>query len=154
MPYANHTLPFFSPLYCLSGCATESKWKKIATGFEYTWNFPHCIGALDGKHICMKPPPGSGSLFYNYKNTISIVFLALVDADYKFIFVDVGCYGRVSDGGVFRECALKSALESNKLNVPRATPIPQRATSTTFHSCRCSLSFQTLSWETLHRKTP
>ena len=45
--------------------------------------------------------------------------MALVDADYKFLYVDVGCNGRISDGGVFRHSSLSSALENNDLNVPK-----------------------------------
>ena len=86
------------------------------------WNFPNCIGALDGKHVNIKPPANSGSYHYNYKQRFSIVLMALVDADYRFIYVDIRCNGRVSDGAVFRYCTLSSALENNTLDIPPPEP--------------------------------
>lgn len=52
--------------------STEAEWKRIASGFEQQWNFPHCIGALDGKHVVMTAPTNSGSVYYNYKHTHSV----------------------------------------------------------------------------------
>ena len=43
--------------------------------------------------------------------------MALVDADYEFIYVDIGCNGRISDGGVFRNCSLSKEIEHNNLNI-------------------------------------
>lgn len=89
---------------------------------------PNCLGALDGKHIAIKAPKHSGSMFFNYKGFFSIVFLALVDADYKFSFVDVGSNGRISDGGVLRESCLQAALDNNSLGIPPANCLPERNT--------------------------
>jgi hypothetical protein len=43
------------------------KWKTISREFELMWNFPNCLGAIDGKHIVMKAPARSGSDYFNYK---------------------------------------------------------------------------------------
>jgi hypothetical protein len=41
-----------------------------------------------------------------------------VDANLKFVSVDVGDYGKQSDGGVFRNSALYQSLETRSLQVP------------------------------------
>ena len=73
---------------------------------------------MDGKHIVIKQPKNSGSYYFNYKGTFSVVLLALVDANYKFIYVDVGCNGRISDGGVYRNSSLSKAIENCLLGIP------------------------------------
>lgn len=93
------------------------------------WNFPNCVGCLDGKHIQLISPAGSGSHFYNYKLTNSIVLLALVSAKYKFIYVDIGTNGRASDGGVFNACSLFKAVINNNLALPNPRPLPGRHSS-------------------------
>lgn len=98
------------------------------------WNVPNCIGAMDGKHIEFKAPLSQGSLYHNYKGTNSIVLLALVNAHYQFIYVNVGVNGRVSDGGVFRESDLAKYTNDprNPLNVPKEKPLPNMNQSVPF----------------------
>lgn len=107
---------------------TVDQWKQIAKEFWDIWNFPNCIGALDGKHVVIQAPANSGSQFFNYKKTFSIVLLALVDAHYKFIAVDIGGYGKNSDGGLFANSKLGKLLERNKLNVPKDNALPNTQT--------------------------
>ena len=79
---------------------SEDKWKSIADDFYERWNFPNCIGAIDGKHVMIQCPFNSGSLFYNYKSYFSIVLLGVASVDYRFVMVDVGAYGSSNDSGV------------------------------------------------------
>lgn len=102
---------------------SQAEWLRISEEYEKRWNFPHCIGALDGKHIHIECPAGSGSEYFNYKGTFSIVLMALVDARYCFTFIDVGCQGRISDGGVFRNTVLYKRMHNNELHLPIATPL-------------------------------
>ena len=106
----------------------KETWEKIAEDFKTIWNMPNCIGALDGKHIVIQAVPNSGSTFYNYKGTNSIVLMALVDAHRRFIYVDIGCNGRVSDGVVFDESTLSKYLSdsNNPLNIPAPKELPGR----------------------------
>nr|CAI5865355.1 unnamed protein product [Callosobruchus analis] len=103
--------------------STEAEWLKIAKEFDNQWNFPHCIGALDGKHVQIQCPANSGSSFYNYKGTFSIVLMAIVNANYKFIYAHVGSQGRMSDGGVFQRTSFCRSLLNNALNIPKPIPL-------------------------------
>ena len=49
--------------------------------------------------------------------------MGLMDSNYRFLYVDVGCNGRVSDGGVLRGCSLQQALEQKTANIPDPAPL-------------------------------
>jgi hypothetical protein len=67
---------------------------------------PCCLGAVDGKHCICQKPFKSGSRNRNYKDSFSTILMAIVDANFKFLFVDIGGHGSESDGGIFRKSAL------------------------------------------------
>lgn len=110
--------------------SSEEDWLAIEEGFRR--NFPHCVGVLDGKHIVLQRPANSGSEYFNYKKTFSIVLLALVDSNYSFLYADIGSQGRISDGGVFRNCSLWGKMCSNSLNFPTPCSIPGSNVDTPF----------------------
>ncbi|KAM9504537.1 uncharacterized protein ACWYII_047371 isoform 1-T1 [Salvelinus alpinus] len=88
------------------------------------WNFPNCLGSIDGKHVVIQAPPCSGSQFYNYNGTYSVVLLAVVDAIYCFRVVDVGAYSKGSDGGTLRDSAFGQALQDGTLEIPPPASLP------------------------------
>ncbi|GBN34436.1 hypothetical protein AVEN_213974-1 [Araneus ventricosus] len=108
--------------------SSKAEWAAISAAFDDMWQFPMCIGALDDKHVKICPTPNSGSLYYNYEGDFSIVLMALVDANLRFIFVDVGTNGRISDGGVCGKCKLKLALDRNTVNIPEVDNLPLTTT--------------------------
>ena len=76
------------------------------------------MGAVDGKHIAIQQPPGSGSEFFNYKHFFQCTASCSSYANYKFIYVDVGAAGRSGDAGVFNRTPLKNAMAQNLLDLP------------------------------------
>ena len=67
--------------------SSEEEWLEIAKRFHSRWQLH---------------PPGTGSDYFHYKGFFSIVLTAAVGPNAEFVFADVGCQGRISDGGVLR----------------------------------------------------
>ncbi|CAH1971623.1 unnamed protein product [Acanthoscelides obtectus] len=101
--------------------SSEEEWRGVAKEFECLWQFPNCVGAIDGKHIQIKKPRNSGSYYYNYKGNFSVVLMAIANAKYEFIMVHCGTNGRVSDGGVLSETKFYEKLINKKLCMPDPT---------------------------------
>ncbi|XP_072248004.1 uncharacterized protein [Leuresthes tenuis] len=101
---------------------TRDTWEEVADGFWKKWNFPNCLGAIDGKHVTIQAPPLTGSQYFN-----SIVLLALVDSNYRFRVIQVGDFGRTSDGGAYAGSALGRGMETQTLDVPPSASLPGAA---------------------------
>jgi hypothetical protein len=111
---------------------TEQEWLAVAKHYQALCNFPHSMGAIDGKHVVLQCPRNSASEYFNYKNAFSIALFALVGATYNCAFVDAGCQGRISDSGVFTNTELHKTLETKTLCLPQ--PVPLNGREIVFHT--------------------
>ena len=112
-----------SPVY-VQHPSTAKDWEDFAQEFWERWNFPICIGALDGKHIRCHCPANSGSLYFNFHGRFSIVLMALCSARYSFLLVNIGAIGSASDGGTFEKSGMKDSLYNGALDLPDDTNLP------------------------------
>ena len=97
---------------------TPEEWKEVAEEISHKWNYHNCLGALAMKHIAMKKPDPGGSVDSNYPKVDSMNLIGLVDAKYKFLYVDAG------DAGTWNISPLHVAIEEYRAGIPDATPLP------------------------------
>lgn len=96
----------------------------VAKKYLELWQFPNCIGAIDGRHCELKCPPHAGSTCFNYLKYHSIVLMGVADAEKKFLVIDVGALGKQSDGGIFTATELYRRLEAKQFNMPPDMILP------------------------------
>ena len=104
---------------------TAEEWTTLADEGYARWQFPNTLAAIDGKHVALNCPDDTGSEFHNYKSFFSVVFLALVTHDYRFLAYDVGCQGKISDGGVWANSVFFKKLKKGELNIPEPRELPK-----------------------------
>ena len=104
--------------------STKDEWMKIINKTYEKWNFPNAYAAADGNHILIIRQNNVSSEFYNCKGFHSIVLLEFVDHYYRYLVAEVGCQGRISDGGVYKNSAFHSSLK-NELNLPDPMSLPK-----------------------------
>ncbi|XP_069588426.1 uncharacterized protein [Ranitomeya imitator] len=121
---------------------TMDIWLQSADNFEKLCHFPNCLGAVDGKHIRILKPAGSGSEYLNYKKYFSIVLMAIADANCKFLAVDIGAYGRFNDSQVFKTSLMGRRLYGDTFDFPPARPLPGTTEPPMLYVCVGDEAFQ------------
>ena len=97
-----HFIIFYSPL---------NSWKAVLfCSFCEDWNFPNCLGAVDGKQVQVYKPPGSE--YFCYKKFHSINILVICDSRYCFLMVDIGFKGRNSEGRIWESSGFNDFIEN------------------------------------------
>lgn len=103
---------------------TQEDFKNIANDYFRLWQFPMCLGSIDGKHCRVKCPAKSGSSFFNYKQFFSIILQGVADANKRLIAIEVGGRGKQSDGGTFHYSTLNKLMENGGLPIPPPDILP------------------------------
>ena len=103
---------------------TVVQFKKTAAKYHSNWNFPQCLGAIDGNHVCIICLAHAGTKYFNYKSYYSILLLEEADATYEFTIIDVGDYEMHSDGDTFRSSRVFQMVRNKNLNIPPDECLP------------------------------
>ncbi|CAN7945782.1 unnamed protein product, partial [Ixodes pacificus] len=111
---------------CLTCPQHADEWLQVASEFEETWNFPHCLGAMDGKHVVIECPGRTDSLNFNYKKTFSKLMLAICDAKYRIFRAIIGHHGSESDAGIFRRSDFLQAIAEGQRRLATASWLGSR----------------------------
>ena len=88
---------------------SRDDFKESMVKFGEEWQFPYAFAAVDGSHLPIKRPKGGAQAmkqYFNFKGFYSIVLMALVDAEYRFIWPSVGAPGNTHDSTLMQSTEL------------------------------------------------
>ena len=69
-----------SKMHVISKLQRGTDFQRIINGFQRKWNFPQCLGAIDGTHIPIKVPLIHHSDYYNRKSFHSVILQGVCDS--------------------------------------------------------------------------
>ena len=101
-------------------------WKAISKTFENLWDFPHCIGVIDGKHIAIESP---GKHYFNVSlewycsqfvmQNIVLLMLTLVNMEVQTIVASLEVLVYIKRSRKTNSmCQLQRKLEGLKIHCP------------------------------------
>ncbi|KYN42383.1 hypothetical protein ALC56_03197, partial [Trachymyrmex septentrionalis] len=96
-----------------------------------------------GKHCQIQAPPNSDNAIHNYEGSFSLILMIIMDARYRFIWVDIiGHYGSLNDAGIWSSTDKYHALENNTISILQARFIPNTNTILLFCMIGDDFSFK------------
>ncbi|XP_052224989.1 uncharacterized protein LOC127840619 [Dreissena polymorpha] len=104
--------------YIIALEANEREEEQHSQEFEQRWNIPMQL-------VSIKKPANTVSFYRNYKGFFSIPMLALVDAEYKFIWIGLVGKGHMSRSLIFTYSELFECLEDGSIGLPPLCPLPE-----------------------------
>ena len=53
----------------------------------------------------------------------SVVLMAVADTNFRFMYIDIGSYGKDSDSTIFKRSTLWTSVQTNMLELPSGRPL-------------------------------
>ena len=94
---------------------TKELWESIASDFEANANLSS-LHRSSRRQTYTSCPFSSGSKYFNYKEYYSVVIMAVAGSRYRFVFVDIGSYGKDCDASIYKKSSL--SIERNTQRLP------------------------------------
>ena len=104
-----------SKMHIISKIQRGINFKRIINGFQRKWNFPQCLGAIDGTHIPIKAPLVHHADYYNRKCFHSVILQGVCDSQCCFTDVFAGWPGRAHDSRVFGRSQIGNLITEERL---------------------------------------
>ena len=104
-----------SKMHIISKIQRGIDFKRIINGFQRKWNFPQCLGAIDGTHIPIKAPLVHHADYYNRKCFHSVILQGVCGSQCCFTDVFAGWPGRAHDSRVFGRSQIGNLITEGRL---------------------------------------
>lgn len=88
--------------------------------------------SVDGKHVRLIQPSGSGSTDFCFKKYYSMVLWLCVIPVTGLFFTDIGSYGKVSDSSIYKNSVLLKKMQENTFKISDDRPVSVNGKSLPF----------------------